>query len=41
MEVPEPEIDGDAPRQVLVGLDHEWIEATEALIAHRSYGDEP
>ena len=41
MEVPEPEIDEDAPRQALVGLDHEWIEATEALIAHRSYGDEP
>ena len=37
VEVPEAEAD-DTPRQALVHLDQDWTEATEALIAHKTYG---
>jgi arsenate reductase-like glutaredoxin family protein len=40
MRVPEASIDEDLPRQALISLDHDWIEATEALKAHRKYQDE-
>jgi hypothetical protein len=40
IEVPEPETDDDAPRQALVSLDQDWVEATRALIARKSYGAE-
>jgi hypothetical protein len=39
VEVPEAETN-DTPRQALVHLDHDWTEATEALIAHKTYGAE-
>jgi hypothetical protein len=36
--MPGPTVD-DAPRQApLIGLDQDWVEATAALIAHKSYG---
>jgi hypothetical protein len=37
IEVPEPEIDEDAPRQALVPLDADWVDATEAMIARKQY----
>jgi hypothetical protein len=40
IEVPEPEIDEDAERQALVSFNMDWIEATRALIARKSYGAE-
>jgi hypothetical protein len=36
--VPEDEIDDDAPRHALVSDDQDWVEATRTLIAHKSYG---
>jgi hypothetical protein len=39
VEVPEAETD-DTPRQALFHLDQDWTEATEALIAHKTYGTE-
>ena len=32
IEVPQPEIDTDAPRQALVSFDDDWAAATRALI---------
>ena len=40
IEVPEPELDDDTPRQALVSIDQAWVEATRALIIHKSYGEE-
>ena len=37
IEVPQPEIDDEAPRQALVLLDQEWVDATRALITRKSY----
>jgi hypothetical protein len=37
--VPEAEVDEDSPRQALVSFDHDWIEATRALIARKAYGN--
>ena len=39
IEVPQPEIDEDASRQALVGLDDSWVKATRALIERKSYGN--
>jgi hypothetical protein len=38
IEVPQPEIDEETPRQALVSLDQDWTEATRALIQRKSYG---
>jgi hypothetical protein len=38
IEVPEPEIDLDPTRQALVRFDDDWIEASQRLIEHKSYG---
>ena len=38
IEVPQPEVDEDAPRQALVSLDQDWAEATRALIKRKAYG---
>jgi hypothetical protein len=38
IEVPQPEIDTDAPRQALVSFDDDWAAATRALIARKAYG---
>jgi hypothetical protein len=38
IEVPEPVIDEDAPRQALVSFSDSWITATQALIARKQYG---
>ena len=38
IEVPQPEIDEDAPRQALVSFDQDWAEATRALIERKAYG---
>jgi hypothetical protein len=35
--VPQPEIDANAPRHALVSFNHDWIEATRALIARKAY----
>jgi hypothetical protein len=40
VEVPEPEIDEDIPRQALVSTDQDWITATRALIKQKSYGED-
>ena len=40
IEVPEPELDGDTQRQALVSIDQDWVEATRALIIHKSYGED-
>jgi hypothetical protein len=40
IEVPEPEIDEDVERQALVSFDMDWIKATRAMIARKSYGSE-
>jgi hypothetical protein len=40
IDVPEPELNDDTPRQALVSLDQDWVEATRALIAHKSYGED-
>ena len=37
IEVPQPEIDDETPRQALVLVDQEWVEATRALITRKSY----
>jgi hypothetical protein len=37
IEVPEPEIDEDAPRQALVSFDDDWVAATQAMITHKQY----
>jgi hypothetical protein len=39
IEVPEPEVDDDAPRQALVAFDDDWMAATRALIRRKSYGN--
>ena len=39
IDVPEAEIDEDSERQALVSSDQDWVEATRALIEHKSYGD--
>jgi len=39
IEVPEPEIDEDAPRQALVSFDDAWVAATRALIQRKAYGN--
>jgi hypothetical protein len=38
IEVPQPEVDGDAARQGLVSFDDDWVAATRALIARKQYG---
>jgi hypothetical protein len=38
IEVPEPEVDLDDERKALVSFDDDWIEASQALIKHKSYG---
>jgi hypothetical protein len=38
IEVPQPEVDEDAPRQALVSIDQNWAEATRALIKRKAYG---
>jgi hypothetical protein len=38
IEVPGPEVDGEAVRQALVSLDDDWVAATRALIARKQYG---
>lgn len=38
IEVPQPEIDDDAERHALVEIDQNWVQATRALIAQKSYG---
>jgi hypothetical protein len=41
IEVPEPEVDIDAldpSRQALVSFDDDWVEASQALKTHKSYG---
>lgn len=40
IEVPGPEIDLPDERQALVSLDHDFIEASQALIERKSYGKE-
>jgi hypothetical protein len=37
IEVPEPEINEDAPRQALVSFDDGWVAATRALIRRKAY----
>ena len=39
IEVPQPEIDDDAERRALVKVDQNWVQATRALIAQKSYGE--
>ena len=36
IEVPEPELDDDTPRQALVSIDQDWVEATRAREASES-----
>jgi hypothetical protein len=38
IDVPEPELDDESPRQALVSSDQGWVEATRALITHKAYG---
>jgi hypothetical protein len=38
IEVPEPDVELDPDRHALVSFDHDWVNATEALIEHKSYG---
>lgn len=38
IEVPEPEVDEDTPRQALVSFDDDWAAATRALIERKAYG---
>ncbi len=38
IEVPEPEVELDSDRQALVSFDHDWVEASQALIKHKGYG---
>jgi hypothetical protein len=38
--LPEAEIDLDPSRQALVSFDDDWVKATRALIARKSYGRE-
>ena len=40
IDVPEPQIDDEIPRQALVSLDQNWVEATRALIIRKAYGDD-
>ena len=37
--MPQPEIDADIPRQSLVAFGDNWITATRALKARKSYGN--
>jgi hypothetical protein len=37
IEVPEAEVDLDPTRQALVSFDHDWVEASQALIKHKAY----
>jgi hypothetical protein len=39
IEVPQPEVNQDIPRQALVSLDQDWAEATRALIKRKTYGE--
>ena len=39
IDVPQPEIDADIPRQSLVAFGDNWITATRALKARKSYGN--
>jgi hypothetical protein len=39
IEVPEPEVDEEAPRQALVSLNQGWAVATRALIQRKAYGN--
>jgi hypothetical protein len=41
IEVPEPEVDDDAPRQALVSFDDDWMAATRALIRRKAYESRP
>jgi hypothetical protein len=36
--VPQPEVDAAAPRQALVSFEHNWAEATRAMIQRKAYG---
>jgi hypothetical protein len=38
IEVPEPDVELDPERQVLVSFDDDWVRASRALIRHKSYG---
>jgi hypothetical protein len=40
IEVPQPEIALDPERQALVSFDHDWVEASQALIKRKAYGKE-
>jgi hypothetical protein len=40
IEVPEPEVELDPTRQALVRFEDDWVEASRALIKHKSYGKE-
>jgi hypothetical protein len=39
IDVPQPEVDEDAPRQALIFFDHNWTTATRALIKRKAYGN--
>jgi hypothetical protein len=39
IDVPQPEIDADVPRQALVSFGDSWVTATRALKARKSYGN--
>jgi len=39
IEVPEPDVDANAPRQALVSFDDGWVVATRALIRRKAYGN--
>jgi hypothetical protein len=38
IEVPEPEVELEEGRQALLSFDHDWVDATQALIERKSYG---
>jgi hypothetical protein len=38
IKVPQPEVDLDSERQALVSFDDDWVNASRALIKHKSYG---
>jgi hypothetical protein len=38
IKVPQPEIDTESERHALVSFDHNWVEATRALIERKAYG---
>ena len=39
IDVPEPEIDDESPRQALVSVDQDWVQATRAMKSHKAYGE--